>query len=242
MSRDCSSPVSATSSSTDDAFGVEVARPMAGRPLPPTACGSTDFGIRGVHLAYELLDGYDALILVDAVPMGEPPGTLAVIEPETAAGDDGDDERAPPVVDAHTMTPEVVLGHVWRASAVGSSGSSIVGCQPASLGEGIGLSPAVAAAVDAAVDLCADNLVGEMMEPVERGSTNDPSLRCLTGVRRHCRAGDHRCPISPATSRLGRCEMDIVVFSILVGSPAWPHAGHLASVPDIARYLRIRRM
>ncbi len=41
-----------------------------------------DFGIRGVHLAYELLDGYDALVLVDAVPMGEPPGTVAVIEPE----------------------------------------------------------------------------------------------------------------------------------------------------------------
>ena len=49
-----------------------------------------DFGIRGVHLAYELLDGYDGLILIDAVPMGEPPGTLAVIEPELDARAAGD--------------------------------------------------------------------------------------------------------------------------------------------------------
>ena len=36
-----------------------------------------DFGIRGVHLAYELLDGYDALVLIDAMPLGEAPGTVA---------------------------------------------------------------------------------------------------------------------------------------------------------------------
>ena len=48
----------------------------------PDGVRVADFGIRGVHLAYELLDGYDALVLVDAVPMGEPPGTVAVIEPD----------------------------------------------------------------------------------------------------------------------------------------------------------------
>ena len=65
----------------DDAFGVEVAQRLAGRPMPE-GVKVVDFGIRGVHLAYELLDGYDALVLVDALPMGEPPGTVAVIEPE----------------------------------------------------------------------------------------------------------------------------------------------------------------
>ena len=55
--------------------------PAPARPLPD-GVRVADFGIRGVHLAYELLDGYDALVLVDAVPMGEPPGTVAVIEPE----------------------------------------------------------------------------------------------------------------------------------------------------------------
>ena len=69
---------------TDDAFGVEVARRLTTRRLPPGA-RVEDFGIRGVHLAYELLEGYDGLVLIDAVPMGEPAGTLAVIAPEVRA-------------------------------------------------------------------------------------------------------------------------------------------------------------
>ena len=66
---------------SDDAFGVEVANRLNGRALPD-GVRAEDFGIRGIHLAYELLEGYDALVLIDAVPMSEPPGTLAVIEPE----------------------------------------------------------------------------------------------------------------------------------------------------------------
>ena len=57
----------------DDGFGVEVAGRLATPSCPP-GVRVADFGIRGVHLAYELLDGYDSLILIDAVPMGEPPG------------------------------------------------------------------------------------------------------------------------------------------------------------------------
>ena len=67
---------------SDDAFGVEVAHRLSGRELPE-GVRVEDYGIRGMHLAYDLLDGYDALVLVDAVPMGEPPGTLAVIEPDS---------------------------------------------------------------------------------------------------------------------------------------------------------------
>ena len=68
---------------TDDAFGVEVAHRLTSRALPE-GVRVDDFGIRGIHLAYELLEGYDALVLIDAVPMGEPPGTLAVLEPDDA--------------------------------------------------------------------------------------------------------------------------------------------------------------
>ncbi len=50
----------------DDGFGVEVAARLAGHPMP-AGVRVADYGIRGVHLAYELLNGYDALILVDAV-------------------------------------------------------------------------------------------------------------------------------------------------------------------------------
>ena len=71
---------------SDDAFGVEVANRLAGRRALPEGVRVEDFGIRGIHLAYELLEGYDTLVLIDAVPMGEAPGTLAVIEPQLARG------------------------------------------------------------------------------------------------------------------------------------------------------------
>jgi hydrogenase maturation protease len=153
---------------TDDAFGVEVAMRLSQRTLSAGA-RVEDFGIRGVHLAYELLEGYDGLVLIDAVPMGEPAGTLAVIVPEVgSAPAPGDDVS--PVVDAHTMNPEVVLATLAR---LGGSVEHvfIVGCQPANLQEGMGLTPAVAAAVDDAVEMCCQ-LVSEIVEPVGKGSSS----------------------------------------------------------------------
>src|SRR3712207_6645350 len=84
----------------DDGFGVEVVRRLAGRELP-AGVDVQDFGIRGLDLMYALGDGYDAAVLVDAVPRGEPPGTLSVIEPEPEADD------VP--LDAHGMDPAKVL-------------------------------------------------------------------------------------------------------------------------------------
>jgi hydrogenase maturation protease len=151
---------------TDDAFGVEVAQRLATRTLPPGA-RVEDFGIRGVHLAYELLEGYHGLVLIDAVRMGEGAGTLAVIAPEARREPMTGDDMAP-VVDAHTMNPEVVLNTLAR---LGGSVEKIfiVGCQPADLQEGMGLTPAVAAAVDDAVEMCCQ-LVSEIVEPVGKGS------------------------------------------------------------------------
>jgi hydrogenase maturation protease len=152
---------------SDDAFGVEVAALLAARTLPP-GVRVEDFGIRGVHLAYELLEGYDGLVLVDAVPMGEPPGTLAVIEPELDAGGAGETAVEVPVVDAHTMNPDVVLATLRH---LGGSVERIliVGCQPADLRDGMGLTPAVAGAVGDAAHLCVQ-LVSEMVEPVTKGA------------------------------------------------------------------------
>ena len=134
----------------DDAFGVEVARRLSAVPLPP-AVRVEDFGIRGVHLAYELLDDIcDTLVLVDALPLGDEPGTIAVLEVDAddVVSDSG-------VVEAHSMNPAVVLsalhmlgGHVDRVL--------VVGCQPAVIDEGMGLSPAVEAAVDEAVRIVFD--------------------------------------------------------------------------------------
>ena len=147
---------------TDDAFGVEVANRLGERDLPD-GVRVEDFGIRGVHLAYELLEGYEGLILIDAMPMGEPPGTVAIVEPDALTINE-----AGPVVDAHTMSPDVVL-----ATLAGLGGNvdwiRVVGCQPASLQEGMGLTPPVEAAVEGAVEVCCQ-LVAEIVEPAGKGT------------------------------------------------------------------------
>lgn len=139
---------------TDDGFGVEVAGRMAGRELP-SGVELVDFGIRGVHLAYQLLDGYDRLVLVDAAPHGQPPGTVSLLEvdqeqivPSAGAVSDGES----PLVDAHGLEPGAIL------SMLGSLGGQVptvlvVACEPESVEEGLGLTPTVAAAVSRAIDL-----------------------------------------------------------------------------------------
>ena len=148
----------------DDGFGVEVAGRLA-RVEVPAGVRVADFGIRGVHLAYELLDGYDALVLIDAMPVGEPPGTVVLFEPDVAPWlDHGRSEEAEggepeqgPAMDAHSMNPAVVLGML---GALGGSVGRVlvVGCQPSVIEEGIGLSAPVADAVDRAVDAVLDAL------------------------------------------------------------------------------------
>jgi hydrogenase maturation protease len=145
---------------SDDGFGVEVAQRLAQRALPE-GVRAADFGIRGIHLAYELLEGYDALVLIDAVPMGRAPGTLALIEPgQVPLPSDGDT----PVLDAHTMSPGVVLALLGTFQAEVER-IVIVGCEPASVAEGMGLSAPVAEAVDAAVDLL-DDVIDDICQPV----------------------------------------------------------------------------
>jgi hydrogenase maturation protease len=119
-----------------------------------------DYGIRGMDLAYELQEDYDAAILVDVVPRGEAPGTLFTIEHRGAV-----DEEA--VLDVHGMTPVRVLA---LARALGRLPARIlvVGCEPAVLmGEHdaeivMELSPAVRAAVGAAVELV-ESLLAELL-------------------------------------------------------------------------------
>jgi hydrogenase maturation protease len=135
----------------DDGFGVEVARRLAESPMPE-GIKVADFGIRGVHLAYELLDGYDTAILVDATPRGEAPGTITVLEPEVDS--QGRVARArdaqAPLIDAHGMAPHEVLELL--AALGGTVGRLlVVGCEPAEVTEHMGLSAPVSAAVDDAV-------------------------------------------------------------------------------------------
>src|SRR5271170_563401 len=127
----------------DDAFGVEVVRLLAERPQPP-GVQIRDYGIRGVHLVYELLDGYDLLVLVDAAPRGEAPGTVSVLEVELPSPD------AQPVIDAHSLTPDAIFG-LLSSLGGGPGRSLVVACEPAEVDAGMGLSDPVREALPHAV-------------------------------------------------------------------------------------------
>src|ERR1700722_3785244 len=127
----------------DDAFGVEVVRLLTERPQPP-GVQIKDYGIRGVHLVYELLDGYDLFVLVDAAPRGEAPGTVTVLEVELPS------PEAQPVIDAHSLTPDAIFGLL--SSLGGHSGRNlVVACEPAEVDAGMGLSDPVREALPHAV-------------------------------------------------------------------------------------------
>jgi len=132
----------------DDGFGPEVLRRMSSTPVSrevrTDGVRIADFGIRGVHLAYELLDGCETLILVDAMPNRGAPGTIHVFEADT-------DTLSGRQFDAHSMDPGAVLANL-RALGGTMPRTIIVGCEVAAVEEGIGLSPAVDDAVPDAVD------------------------------------------------------------------------------------------
>jgi hydrogenase maturation protease len=131
----------------DDGFGVEVIAGLAGRPLPD-GVEVADFGIRGLDLAYSLMDGYDAAILVDAMPRGETPGTVYVLEPDL------DQLDGFGMIESHAMNPVEVFRLVKQMGGRAPK-CYLVGCEPATFGpeEGsMGLSEPVQAAVGVAVE------------------------------------------------------------------------------------------
>jgi hydrogenase maturation protease len=144
----------------DDGFGVEVASRLAAADLPDWV-QVVDYGIRGMHLAYDLAGGFNSAILVDAIARGGEPGTIYVIEPDRPA--DRPDTAATlagnPMFNAHGMQPDVVLGMLGLLDAADRQ-VLVVGCEPATTDYGIGLSEPVAAGVDKAVMVVLDLVAG----------------------------------------------------------------------------------
>ena len=134
----------------DDGFGSAVAERLGERELPPEAA-VFDFGTGGLDLAYEVMRGYDGLILVDVSRQGGEPGTLYVMEADEADVEAGIEDGQ--VINPHAMDPQTVLRFVksvgaWPGKVV------VIACEPAGVEEmGLGLSSEVEAAVDRAVDL-----------------------------------------------------------------------------------------
>ena len=114
-----------------------------------------------MHLAYDLLEGYRALVLVDALPSRGAPGTVHVFEAdhETLSSATG--------LDAHAMDPVAVFASL---NALGATPpyTVVVGCEVESVEEGIGLSDPVAAAIPDAVR-CLEDVVARLLTPVRGG-------------------------------------------------------------------------
>lgn len=150
----------------DDGFGGEVAKRLNEHELP-RGVAVFDFGTGGLDLAYEMMRGYDGLVLVDISAQGGKPGTLYVMEPDEESVTSGIEDGA--VIDPHGMDPQTVLRFVktisgWPGHVV------VIACEPAQMEEmGFGLSEEVAGAVDRAVVLVLDT-IADMKAPASRQS------------------------------------------------------------------------
>jgi hydrogenase maturation protease len=144
----------------DDGFGVALVERLAERALPP-GVEAVDFGIRGMDLAYALGEGWSAVVLLDAAPTGQPPGTLTVLEPEIDAVE--------PALDAHGMDPVKVLA---LAKTLGGPlpRTLVVACAPGTVMTGeeedvvAELSAPVRAALEPGVELV-ESLLRELTSP-----------------------------------------------------------------------------
>ena len=157
----------------DDGFDCAVAQQLSRADLA-AGVDVVDFGIRGIDLGYALMDGYDAVILVDAIDRGAAPGTVLVIEPELSqpSGD-----ICGPLMAAHELDPAQVL------RVVASLGDKrprllLVGCQPETLGGEQG-HMGLSAPVTAAVELAARRVVALVDE------LNDDAVLAQQPVIRH---------------------------------------------------------
>jgi len=144
----------------DDGFGGAVIKKMLDKKFPE-GVEIKDFGTGGLKMAYDLMKGYDGLILLDASMRGEKPGTLCVIEPDE--NDINPDLEQGGPIDPHGADPATVLRFVksigsWPAKVL------IVACEPETIEDfEIGLSEPVNAAIDKAVEMV-DGIIKEIYE------------------------------------------------------------------------------
>ena len=154
----------------DDGFGCEVVRRLAARGLPE-GVEVVDFGIRGLDLAYALMEPYEAVVFVDALPKGEEPGTVYLIEPEI-------EDEGEAAIDTHGMDPVKVIRFA-RAMGAETTKTLVVGCEPKVVLAGenyndmlMELSDPVSSAVEEAA-----NLVESVIEEINEANSKQKADR-----------------------------------------------------------------
>jgi hydrogenase maturation protease len=139
----------------DDGFGGEVSRRLSARDLPH-GVAVMDSGTGGLDLAYEVMRGWDALVIVDVSRQGGEPGTLYVMEPDEQSVDGQIEDGQ--TINPHGMDPQTVLRFI-RSVGAWPGRVIIVACEPADVDDmGFGLTEQVAGAVDRAVELVVDTI------------------------------------------------------------------------------------
>jgi hydrogenase maturation protease len=149
----------------DDAFGCEVARQLCQSPWPQNV-QVRDFGIRGIDLAYALMEPLDQVILVDAVPRSGEPGTLYVIQPD-APDPAAHSSESQSLWDAHTMDPVKVL-HLAQSMGANIDHVLIVGCEPSPFDSDDEMQSALSTPVEQAVAEAAE-LVKSLVAQIQSG-------------------------------------------------------------------------
>jgi hydrogenase maturation protease len=93
----------------DDGVGPAVAQALCTEQLPE-GVRVLEVGIGGIHLVQELLDGCDVLLIVDAVDLGRPPGTVVVQRPDVLdVSTLSEHRRRDELADMHLATPARAL-------------------------------------------------------------------------------------------------------------------------------------
>ena len=139
----------------DDGFGSEVVKRLGELELP-RGVAVMDFGTGGLNLAYEVMRGYDALMMLDISEQGGTPGTLYVIEADEETIDGSIEDGA--TINPHGMDPKTMLRFVksigaWPGKVV------VIACEPQTVAEiGFQLSESVAGAVEPAVQLVLETI------------------------------------------------------------------------------------
>ncbi len=158
----------------DDGFGVEVARRLQARPHVAARAKVIEVGIGGIHLVQELMDGYDLLVIVDAVDRGGDPGRLYVLELSVPSTPSALEAWERDLTDMHEAVPSKALA-LAKALGVLPARVLLVGCQPARTDEvEIGLSPHVGSAVEEAIER-----VRLLLDPVQELKRRDEILQVM---------------------------------------------------------------
>jgi hydrogenase maturation protease len=205
----------------DDGFGPAVVQALlAGGALPP-GVHAVELGIGGVGLVHELMDGYDAVVIVDAVDRGGAPGAVYVLEPEVPPVERIATADRLALGDVHEAVPTRAL-MLARAAGVLPPVVRIIGCQPAETDE---LSMSLSAALEPAVAIAVDHILA-FVATLRGASGSDEIRRGASGTDENQRG-------ALATDELRRRDEVLQVLFWLQGQGFGPEI----AVGDVLRFL-----